>query len=161
MILSVGITSCRINTSRPGQNGRYFPDDIFKCIFLNENAPISFEISLKFVRRGPINNIPELVQIMTWRRPGDTSLSEPRIVSLLTHICVTRPQWAKHHSGDLPNPHQGDCFAQISFNLTTENIKGWQYHRTLNLKITFRTIHLSAFSGCNSPNDGTVIILYL
>ena len=27
-----------INTLRPRQNGRHFPDDIFKCIFLNENT---------------------------------------------------------------------------------------------------------------------------
>ena len=32
---------------------------------------------------------------MAWRRPGDKPLSEPMIVSLLTHICVTRPQWIK------------------------------------------------------------------
>ena len=30
---------------------------------------------------------------MAWRRPGDKPLSEPTMVSLLTHICVTRPQW--------------------------------------------------------------------
>ena len=30
---------------------------------------------------------------MDWRRPGDKPLSEPMMVSLLTHICVTRPQW--------------------------------------------------------------------
>ena len=41
----------------------------------------------------PINNISALVQIMAWRRPGDKPLSEPMMVSLLTHICVTRPQW--------------------------------------------------------------------
>ena len=33
-------------------------------------------ISLKFVPTGPINNIPALVQIMAWRRPGDKPLSE-------------------------------------------------------------------------------------
>ena len=27
------------------------------------------------------------------RRPGDKPLSEPMMVSLLTHICVTRPRW--------------------------------------------------------------------
>ena len=27
-----------VNTVRPTQNGRHFPDDIFKCIFLNENV---------------------------------------------------------------------------------------------------------------------------
>ena len=42
---------------------------------------------------GPINNIPALVQIMAWRRPGDKPLSEPMMVRLLTHICVTWPQW--------------------------------------------------------------------
>ena len=45
--------------------------------------------------KGPINNIPALVQIMAWRRPGDKRLSEPMMVSLLTHICVTRSQWVK------------------------------------------------------------------
>ena len=67
-------------------------DDILKCIFLNENARISLKISLKFVPNGQINNIPSLVQIMAWRRPGDKPLSEPMIVNLPTQICVTRPQ---------------------------------------------------------------------
>ena len=83
------------NTLRPRQNGRRFADDIFKCIFLNENVWIPIKISLKFVPRGPISNIPALVQIMAWRRPGDKPLSEAMTVNLLTHICVTRPQWAK------------------------------------------------------------------
>ena len=30
---------------------------------------------------------------MAWRWPGDRPLSEPVMVRLLTHICVTRPQW--------------------------------------------------------------------
>ena len=30
---------------------------------------------------------------MAWRRPGDKPLSEPMMARLLTHICVTRPQW--------------------------------------------------------------------
>ena len=82
-----------ISSLRPRQNGRHFADDVFKCIFLNENVWISLKISLKFVPKGPINNIPALVQIMAWRRPGDKPLSEPMMVSLPTHICVTRPQW--------------------------------------------------------------------
>ena len=43
------------------QNGRRFRDDIFKCLFLDENIYISIKISLKFVPKGPINNIPALV----------------------------------------------------------------------------------------------------
>ena len=70
-------------------------DDIFKCIFLSENVWISIKISLKFVPKGPINNIPALVKIMAWRRPGDKPLSEAMMVNLPTHICVSRPQWVK------------------------------------------------------------------
>ena len=82
-----------INTLRPRQNGRYFADDIFKCIFLNENVWIPIEISLKFAPEGSINNNPALFQIMAWRRPGDKPIMEPMMDSSLTHICVTRPQW--------------------------------------------------------------------
>ena len=84
-----------INTSRPRQNGRNFPRDIFKCIYLNEIMWMSITIWLKFVPKGPINNIPALVQIMVWRRPGDIPLFEPIMVSLLLYLCVTRPQWVK------------------------------------------------------------------
>ena len=81
-----------INTLRPKQNEQHFADDIFKRIFFNENVWISIKISLKFVPKGPINNIPALVQIMAWRLSGDKPLSEPMMVSLPTHICA-RPQW--------------------------------------------------------------------
>ena len=50
-----------INTLKPRQNGRHFADNIFKCIFLNENVWIPIKISLIFVPKGPINNIPALV----------------------------------------------------------------------------------------------------
>ena len=86
-----------INTLRPRQNGRHFADDIFKCIFLNENVWFLIKISLNFVPKGHINQIPALVQIMAWRRPGDKPLSEPMMVSLPTYICVIRPQWVNTH----------------------------------------------------------------
>ena len=81
------------NTLRPRQNGCHFADDIFKCIFLNENLWILSKISLKFFPKGPINNIPALVHIMAWRRPGDKPLSEAMMVNLSMHICISRPQW--------------------------------------------------------------------
>ena len=80
---------------RPRLNKRPFADDIFKCFFLNVNIWIPINISLNFVPECRINNIPALVQIMAWRRPGDKPLSESMMFSLLTHICVTRPQWVK------------------------------------------------------------------
>ena len=70
-----------------------FKTSFSKCIFLNENIWISLKISLEFVPKVRINNIPSLVQIMAWRRSGDKPLSEPMMVSLLSHICVTRHQW--------------------------------------------------------------------
>ena len=92
---------------RPRQNGRLFADDTFKHIFLNENIRISIKISLKFVANGLINNIPALVLIMAWRRPGDKPLSDPMMVRSLTHICVTRPQWVNSlRPGDMHTPIQ-------------------------------------------------------
>ena len=88
-----------LNTLRPRKNGRHFADDMFKCIFLNVNVWIPIEISMTFVPKGSLNNNPALFQMMAWRRPGDKPLSEPMMVSSLTHICVTRPQWV---NGDLP-----------------------------------------------------------
>ena len=80
-----------INSLRPRRNEN-FANDIFKHIFFNENVWISIKISLKFVPKGPINNIPALIQIMAWRRSVDKPLSEPMMVTLPTHICVTLPQ---------------------------------------------------------------------
>ena len=77
----------------PRQNGCHFADNIFKCIFLNENIWIRIKISLNFVPKGPNNKMPALVQIMAWCRPGDKLLSEPMMFSLPTHISVTQPQW--------------------------------------------------------------------
>ena len=47
----------KVNTLRPRQNGRHFVDDIFKCIFVNENLWIEIEISMKLVPKDIINNI--------------------------------------------------------------------------------------------------------
>ena len=60
-----------IYTLRPRQNDRHFADDVFKHIFLNENAWIAIQISLKCIHRGSMNNMPALVQIMTWRLTGE------------------------------------------------------------------------------------------
>ena len=65
----------------------------FSCMKMFE---LHIKISLKFVPKGPINNIPALVQIMAWRRLGYKPLSEPMMVSLAMHVWVTRPQWVKY-----------------------------------------------------------------
>ena len=71
----------QLNTLKPKQNGRHFAANTFKHIFWNENIRILIKISLNFVPKGPINNT------------GDKPLSEPMMVRLPMHICITRPQW--------------------------------------------------------------------
>ena len=39
-------------------------DNIFKCIFSNENGRIMIQISLKFISRSPIDCKPVLVEVM-------------------------------------------------------------------------------------------------
>ena len=69
----------QLSTMSPRQNGRHFPDVIFKCILLNQDVRISIKFSLKFVSKSPIDNNPVFVQIMAWCRSGDKPLSEPMI----------------------------------------------------------------------------------
>ena len=125
-------TCCRsvysINTLRPRRNGRHFPDDIFKRIFLNENIWIPIEISLKFVPKGSINNIPALVQMMAWRRPGDKPLSELMMVNLPTLICVTRPQWVDGWSRmSLIQGHEHICRFERKFTCIKWRCKRTQF----------------------------------
>ena len=54
--------------------------DMFKWILFNENVQISITIQLKFLPKGPIDNIPALVQIMAWCWTGDKPLSEPMVI---------------------------------------------------------------------------------
>ena len=96
MVAMADWATMSFNTLRPRQNGRLFADDTFKRIFLKENILISIKMSLKFIPKGLINNMPALVLTMAWRRPSDKPLSGPMLVRSLTHICVTRPQWVKH-----------------------------------------------------------------
>ena len=114
---SWGTHSFNLSTLRPRQNGHHFADDIvfFKMHFVNGNVWISIKISLKFVPKGPINNITALVQItalrqwcdkpssgpmmayfsdaymrhsawMVWRWWGDKPLSEPMIATVKSLI---------------------------------------------------------------------------
>ena len=145
-----------VNTLRPRQNGRRFADDVFTCIFLNENVWNLLKISLKFVRKVPINNIPALVQILAWRRSGDKPLSEPMMVSLLMYICVTRPQWVNKRShwwfptnlSEIFHPEHLKLILQthyISFvNWTLRKKLQWNLNR--NSSISFKKMHLKMSS---------------
>ena len=53
-----------------------------------------------FVPKGPIDNIPVLVQIMAWCRPGDKPLSEP--IMWLTDPLGQSASISSHHENVLP-----------------------------------------------------------
>ena len=94
-IFSFCNTTGLVNTLRPRQDRRHLADGIFTRIFFNENCCLLIKLSPKYVRKGPIDNISALVQIMAWRRSGDKPFSEQMMISLPTHTCVTPPQWVK------------------------------------------------------------------
>ena len=72
-----------INSSPPARIAAILAHDILKCIFLNKNDEDAIQISLKFVPRSPIGNMPALVQVMVWRRTGGKKLPE----AMLT-VCI-------------------------------------------------------------------------
>ena len=77
-----------INTSRPRQKMAAVSQTTFSNAFSWMKMFISIKISPKFVPKGPINNIPALVQIMVWCRLGNKPLSEPMTVGLPTHASL-------------------------------------------------------------------------
>ena len=106
-----------VNTLGPRQNGPHFPDDIFKCIFSNENVWTSIKISPKFVPEGPINIIPASFQIMAWCQPGR-----------VTHICVSKLTIIGSDSGWTASSHYlNQCWNIINFIL--RNKLQWNLNR--------------------------------
>ena len=128
-----------VNTLRPRQIGRHLADNIFKCIFLNEDGWIPIKISLKFVPKGRINNTPALIQIMAWCRPGDKPLSEPMMVRLPTHICVSRPQWVN----TLWPRHGHDIYNCIFLNEVYEFQLNFHWSLFLRVQLTFYVLNFS------------------
>ena len=126
----------KFNTLRLKQNGPHFPDDIFDCIFLNENAWILIKIALKFVTKGSINNSPALVQVMAWRRSSDKPLSVhwwlclllacgdikhfPYVDSMMTSTFSTLLAICKGNSpvtGEFPTQRPVTCSFDVFFDL--------------------------------------------
>ena len=56
------------------------------AFFLNENAWIPINISLKFVPMGPIDNKQALVQVIACRLFGAKPLSEPVLIQFIENV---------------------------------------------------------------------------
>ena len=141
------IRSLPIITLRTKQNGHQFPDNIFKCIFLNENIWNLIKISLKFVPKVPVNNIPALVKIMAWHRQGDKPLSEPMMVSLLMDTCSSQPQWVKDF--EFVSAYQTTLFKmpeKISWNVMVLPSVNWSWNQNT-------LWYLDEYHGCWCPDS--------
>ena len=122
------LTPMALNSSPPRQFGGKIADDIFKCIFVNENDWISIKISLKFIPKSPIDNKSVLDQVMAWRRQAPSHYLNQCWPSFLTHICGTRGRWVK----------------------SWWPAKTMQHHRTwstLSHKMAYRLFNTKALSG--------------
>ena len=94
-------------------------DNIFHITFANISSMKMFECQLKFslkdVPNGSTNNIPALVSIKTWCRPGNKPLSEPIMVRLPPYICITWPQWVNTSEPEQNGCHYADWISQSNF----------------------------------------------
>ena len=70
-----------INISRPEQYRQHFADNNFKLVSLNGNCCNVFQILLKFVPKGTIDQKSVFVQTMAWCQTGNKPL-QSRQVSL-------------------------------------------------------------------------------
>ena len=81
-----------------------FRKDIFKCLLLTEKVWFPIKSSLKFVPKGPINNIPALVQIMAWQcpNPPPTTPTTPPPIPPPTHATTHPLSVQKRHALKCP-----------------------------------------------------------
>ena len=105
----------------------HFHVHFLQCKLLYFYILINF--SLKYVRKGPIENNPSLVQIMAWRRLGDKPLSEPMMISLPTHICVSRPPWVNPtiSISSLRVTFSRDTRARLNINMSSSQFRNYHY----------------------------------
>ena len=87
--------------------------------------------------------IAVLVQIMAWRRPSDTPLSEPVMVNLLTHIWVTRSQWVKNTG--VTGPYRWGILSSCTISTMTNDRQCY----ILMVHEIFSAIYLSTFKHCH------------
>ena len=80
------------NTLRSRQNGIHFPDDIFKCIFMNNKFCILIPLLMRFAPKGQVINKSALVPVIAWHQPTKNSLITAVIFSEFAHlflVCIT------------------------------------------------------------------------
>ena len=87
--------------------------------------------------------MPALVKIMTWRLSGDKPLSEPMMVRLLMHICVTRLQWVKEQTKFLYVVRSSSSLVERGLN--DDQMWAWSKWRQIYLLVISRIGNLEIY----------------
>ena len=117
-----------VNSSLPEKNGRHFTDDTFKCNISSwENVRIWTEISLNFVPKCLINNIPALNRwwLVYWRIYASLSLNEFMKVGC---ILLSMRSIIIHKPGEWREARVGSCFTVIAQRWTVSIL--WHFYLT-------------------------------
>ena len=113
------------NTLRSEQNSRHLADDIFKCVFVNENFWISNQMSLIYVPHGIIHNTSVMALRLTVNKPFPVPMLA-KMPGALWHDDVIK--W-KHfprywpfvrgiHRSPVNSPHKGQWRGALMFFLS-------------------------------------------
>ena len=136
MMTTVPGTVCQITTHNDVIKWKHFPR-YWPFVRGIHRSPVRW-ISLTKASDAEIwCDIPALVEVAVWRRPGDRPVSEPVMARLLTHICVIRPQWVndmnfmKYYNTDrnrmMASLHQMMYSCHVLFHFTLSWIRGLLY----------------------------------
>ena len=112
---------------------------------------LSFHWSFLFLG-GTFNIIPALAQTVPWCRPGDKPPSEPMVVSLLTRVCIARPQWQfttregifKHWNSMVLRQDEWRCDSIF----VNESLYHFQVLQKFLLRVTNTTINVASQRQC-------------
>ena len=99
---SVGNKPNVINILWPRQNGRHFPYEILKYIFMNINRQILIRKSLIIVAKGWMDSKSSLVPVMAWRRKCAKtahyylSVNTTMVITRMNSGHFARGRWGGH-----------------------------------------------------------------
>ena len=119
-----------VDTLRLKQNDRHFADDIFKCIFFNENRYVMIQISLYFVPKGPNDDKPstELIVVLV----TDAFMR----YSTMTCDVIKWKHFPRYwlsvrgiHRSPVNSLHKGQWHGALMFSLIGAWMNGWVNNR--------------------------------
>ena len=97
VVTAMGPLSDSCNERSPhGQNGRHFADDIFRCIFVNENFVSWLKFHWSFVLRVQLTITQQWLRWWLGTEYAISHYLNQCWPDSLTHICRTRGRWLKN-----------------------------------------------------------------